>query len=70
VVDGEARVIELVAAKSDVPAPAALAPYLHAARDASGQPAWWFDHEAWFAVAARLPDSLNDTAAKAAQANP
>ena len=70
VIDGEARVFELVDAKSDMPAPAALAPFVRAARDASGQPAWWFDHEAWFAVAARLPDSRNDSAANAAQVNP
>jgi chemotaxis signal transduction protein len=70
VVDGEPAMLELADAAHDVPSPAALGAYLRPARDASGNPAWWFDHEAWFAVAARAPDSRNDWAHAAAEVNP
>ncbi|MCE3001976.1 MAG: chemotaxis protein CheW [Xanthomonadaceae bacterium] len=67
---GEPRVVEVFDAHDAAPPPPALAPFVRAARDADGTPLWRFDHEAWFAVAARPPETRPETAARAAEATP
>lgn len=68
--DGEPRVVEVFDAPAGARPPAALAPFVHAARDGAGMPLWRFDHEAWFAVAARPLETPPETAARAAEATP
>lgn len=66
--DGEPRVVEVFDAAGPASAPAALAPFVRPARDASGKALWRFDPEAWFAVAARPADSPFHAAPRAAEA--
>jgi hypothetical protein len=69
----EPRVVDVVAAAADggdAGVPSTLAPFVQVSRDASGATVWRFDHEAWFAVAARSSSPSNITAPGAVEVTP
>jgi hypothetical protein len=67
---GEPRVVDVTPVNGPSGAPATLAPFVQAARDATGAPLWRFDHEAWFAVAARPSTHPTITAPGAVEVTP
>lgn len=66
----EPRVVDVLPAAGPAGAPATLAPFVQAARGADGAPLWRFDHEAWFAVAARSSTVSTITAPAAVEVTP